>query len=120
MVVSGFCATKQWKRALDITPPTSDMHLSKIPIIEKSIRERELDLAWQYISEPNVPIKPSLLLEYWNFCKKNPQELRDNVEKMFKLLETRETLLTEVTVSKLLQLLNESGCAAKLVNIDIS
>lgn len=115
-VVKGLCATKQWKRAIDIVN-FEDMHSSKQILVQKMFDERDIDSAWRLLNEPNMIVESRNLLSYWDYCEEQKATLKENIEKMLSLIERKQCLINETAVLKLLDLLNQSGYKSTVTTI---
>lgn len=123
-VANGLCATKEWKRVLDL-PKINEMPGSLNIVIRKAIREVESsDFVWSLIDKltnrfPNE-LSNKTLTSYWIYCTKNKNEFAHNVEKMLQLLERTERILDEQAAMGLLGVLRNAKCPSERIKMDFS
>lgn len=116
-VVMGLCCTKEWKKALSL-PNLSNIGTSLNILIRKSIREDELNIAWDLVEKLEY-LSASTIRSFIKYYSKHKQDLKQNIHRLLSICERIELLFDEPTIHELISLLKNSGCQAEITKIHL-
>lgn len=122
-VINGFCATKDWKRALTL-PKIQEEPTTLNLLIRKAMRENEYKIVWELLENltfhhPNE-LQQKTIGKYLHFSAKKNAPTLEYVEKMLRLLEKSEKILIEPVAKVLIDILKRSECEVKRIQMDFS
>lgn len=120
-VVMGLCCTKEWKKALSL-PNLSNIGTSLNILIRKSIREDELNIAWDLVeklAKSHEYLSASTIRSFIKYYSKHKQDLKQNIHRLLSICERIELLFDEPTIHELISLLKNSGCQAEITKIHL-
>lgn len=122
-VINGFCATKDWKRALALPKALKEPTTQNL-LIRKAMRENEYKIVWELLQtltscHPN-DLQQKTIEKYLHFSAKKNTPTLEYVGKMLRLLEKTEKILIEPVAKTLIDTLKQSNCEAKRIQMDFS
>lgn len=93
-------------------------------MIRKALHENESKLAWELIENltshyPNG-LDEKTIEKYFHFLAKNNTQTAEYVEKMLRLLERDERILSEPVAKGLIDILMGANCEANQIRMDFS
>lgn len=122
-VVEGLCRTDQWKRALTLLNEMNEVvRPAKTIIAEKAFSEGELELGFQLLDElvfDEFEIDPKCCSTYWTFCRQHGENIVENVERMLRFLENKETILTKTCTQQLHDVIAEFGSSGHFARVSL-
>lgn len=122
-IVMGLCATKEWKKAVDVQKTSS--HPLNI-LIRKALRENEIDLVWDLLKQmTKVPkydqfIASKTFLMFVKYFEKHSNTIRHDLDKLLSICEQMELMIDENFAHALTQMLQRFNHHAQLTTIDFS
>lgn len=124
IITQGLCATKEWKKALNLERHISNSSLNIL--IRKTIRENENDVMWELlndIKQSNVKfqyIAPKTCIAIARHFARNPKIIDENAESFFRICESIENVFDEKSAHEFIRTIQRSGRHAKIVKMDFS
>lgn len=116
----GLCATKEWKRALDLAKPTpSSLNI----LARKSLLENDIELTWQILeklSKTHLPLANKTIVAFAEYFETNRNEMPKNAEKFLTFCERLQVVFDEPTLRALTSILHKSGHQAQITKINNS
>lgn len=120
-LTNALCATKEWRRALDL-PKIGMKPTSMNILIRKALQERDIKLVWHLIDALSESELKELSMEtiqaFWRFCGENKPSCRDNIERMLQALEKNEVILNEAAAIGLIEVLTKLDHHCQAVQLD--
>lgn len=123
IIITGICATKKWKKALEFPKPTSQ---SLNILMRKALRENELDLVWNLLKKlAEVPeyyqfLASKTILNFVKHLEKHPKSISEDMDKFLSACEDFKIVLNEECATELTKSLQRSGYHAKITTMDFS
>lgn len=120
-VVMGLCCTKEWKKALSL-PNANRIGTSLNILIRKSIRENELNIAWNLVEKlvhSSETLSANTIRTFIKYYNKNKSDLKQNIHRLLSNCECIELLFDEPTIRELILLLKHSGYHAEITKIPL-
>lgn len=125
-VFNGFLATREWKRILKI-PKMYNARAPLNSLIDKALKENEIELVLRLIESISVhnsnDLLPETIESYLNFLAKqqiSTCEITKNVKKILTFLEKGKRTIFEPVAEALINVLNQSNCNVKRIQMDSS
>lgn len=124
VITHGLCATKEWKRALQLERHISSSSLNIL--IRKAIRENEIGVMWELLNnvkemKTNLQyIAPKTCVAIAKYFERNPKTIDENVESFFRICESIENVFDEKSAHEFARIIQRSGRQAKITNMDFS
>ncbi|XP_055303152.1 mitochondrial ribonuclease P catalytic subunit-like [Sitodiplosis mosellana] len=123
IVVMGLCATKEWRKALDLAKPSS----SSLNILaRKTLHQNEIESTWKiltnltHLSKSYQHLASKTIVAFAKYFENNREEIPQNAEKLLTFCERLQTVFDEPTLRVLTSALYKSGHEAKITNVDYS
>lgn len=122
-VFNGFLATREWKRILKI-PKMYNARTALNSLIDKALKENETELVLQLIESTSVHhsnvLLPETIENYLNFLAKQQISTLKYVEKILGFLEKGKRTVFEPVAEALINVLKQSNCDVKRIQMDSS
>lgn len=122
-VFNGLLATREWKRLLQIP----NIYTARAPLnalINKALKENETELVLQLIESTSIHHSNNLLPEtienYLNFLAKQQISTLEYVAKILRFLEKGKRIIFEPVAEALINVLKQSNCEVKRIEMDSS
>lgn len=120
-ITQGLCATKQWKRAIDLESPTpSSLNI----LIRRALRENEIDLVWKllrkltHLKEEFQHITNKTVISFAKYLQNNPKEIPKSADQFLGFCEHTEKLFNEESAHALTKAIQKYGHQAKITKIN--
>lgn len=123
IVVNGLCATKDWKRALDLSNPTSN---SINILARKTLRDNDIESAWKilgnltHMHKQHQHFSSKTIVAFAKYFERNPTAIPHHAEQLLTFCEKLQILFDEPTVRELTNTLQICNHHAKFTNVDYS
>lgn len=122
-VVMGLCATKEWKKALDLPKAVSN---SLNILARRALRENEIELVWKILpqltqlNQKYRHLASKTIVAFAKYFEKNQKNIPQSAEKLLELCERMKLVFDEQTLKELMNALHKSGYQAKITKMDHS
>lgn len=124
VITHGLCATKEWKRALELDRHISNGSLNIL--IRKVIRENEIDVMWKLLnnikglSANHQHIASKTCCAIAKYFERNPKTIYQNAESFFRICESIEHVFDEKSAHEFTRAVQRTGRQAKIIKMDFS
>lgn len=124
IITLGLCATKEWKRALELNGQISNS--SRNILIRKSIRENEIEIMWQLLNDMKKfdaklqYIAPKTCITIAKHFERYPKNIDENAASFFRVCETIEHIFDEKSAHEFTRALQRLARPAHIVEMDFS
>lgn len=124
VITHGLCATREWKRALELNRYVSNSSLNIL--IRKVIRENEIDLMWELLNNlkqfraEHRYIASKTCCAMVKYFERYPKIIDQNAEGFFRICESIEHIFDEKSAHELARAIQRTGRQAKIIKMDFS
>lgn len=124
IITQGLCATKEWKRALQLERNVSNSSLNIL--IRKAVREKEIGVMWELLNnmkQANADLQylaPKTRLSIARYFESNPKIIDKNAESFFRICESIQTVFDEKSAYEFTRVMQRLGRQTKMIKMDFS
>lgn len=124
IITQGLCATKEWKRALQLERNVSNSSLNIL--IRKAIRENEIGVMWELlnnIKQANADLQyiaPKTCTSIARYFESSPKLIDKNADSFFRICESIQMVFDEKSAYEFMRAMQRSGRQAKMIKMDFS
>lgn len=106
IIALGLCATKEWKRALDL-PNLSNESFNIF--VQKALHENDIESALNSMNKCYPILSSKTLIAFVKYFDRNPEDIPQHVDKLLSSCELVEQWFLEAATQQFIQLLRRHG-----------